>query len=96
MATPIGMASAARQAASGYALHVLPRSERLTPFGGTPARYFQLMFKIEEDVVGCSAEERQRIRQRKSRRVAAALHRWLMGKRQQVPNGSATDRKSVV
>ena len=58
--------------------------------GEQALRYFQLLFKIEEDVVGCSAEERQRIRQRKSRRVAGALHRWLMGKRQQVPNGSAT------
>ena len=35
MATPIGTAAAARQAASGYALRVSPRSERLTPPPGT-------------------------------------------------------------
>ena len=58
--------------------------------GEQALRYFQLLFKIEEAVANCTSEERRRIRQRKSRRVAAALHRWLMGKRQQVPNGSAT------
>ena len=35
MATPNGTATAARQAASGYALRVLPHSERLTPLPGT-------------------------------------------------------------
>ncbi len=58
--------------------------------GEQALRYFQLLFKIEEEVANCTSEERRRIRHRKSRRVAAALHRWLMGKRQQVPNGSAT------
>jgi transposase len=58
--------------------------------GEQALRYFQLLFRIEEDVAGCTAEERRRIRQRKSRRVAAALHRWLLRQRQQVPNGSAT------
>jgi hypothetical protein len=35
MATPFRTAAAARQAASGYALRALPRSEGLTPLPGT-------------------------------------------------------------
>ena len=58
--------------------------------GERALRFFQILFKIEEKVAGCSPEERRRIRQRKSRRVAAALHRWLLLQRQQVPPGSAT------
>jgi hypothetical protein len=37
MTTPAGTAAAARQSASGYALRVSPRGERLTPLDGTPA-----------------------------------------------------------
>ena len=37
MTTPNGTAVAARQSASGYALRVSPRGERLTPLDGTPA-----------------------------------------------------------
>jgi hypothetical protein len=58
--------------------------------GERALRFFQLLFKIEDKVVDCSPEERRRIRQRKSRRVAALLHRWLLLQRQQVPPGSAT------
>lgn len=58
--------------------------------GERALRYFQLLFKIEEQIAGATADERRRIRQRKSRRVAAALHKWLIRQRQQVPDGSAT------
>ncbi len=58
--------------------------------GEQALRYFQLLFKIEEKIAGCTPEERRRIRQRKSRRVAAALHKWLLRQRLHVPNGSAT------
>ncbi len=53
--------------------------------GEQALRYFQVLFKIEEEVAGATAEERQRLRQRKSRRVAEALHQWLLAQRQQVP-----------
>ena len=46
--------------------------------------------KIEEEIAALTPEERRRIRQRKSRRVARLLHRWLLAQRQQIPNGSAT------
>ncbi|CAN5885858.1 IS66 family transposase [soil metagenome] len=58
--------------------------------GEQALRYFQVLFEIEAAVAGLTSEERRRIRQRKSRRVAAALHRWLLRQRLQVPNGSAT------
>lgn len=58
--------------------------------GEQALRYFQLLFKIEQEVAGATPEERRRIRQRKSRRVAAALQNWLLRQRRQVPDGSAT------
>ena len=48
-----------------------------------------MLFRIE-DIAAATAEERRRVRQRKSRRVAAALHKWLLAQRQLVPDGSAT------
>jgi transposase len=58
--------------------------------GERALRFFQLLFKIEDDLAGLPPEERRRIRQRKSRRVARLLHQWMLQQRQQVPNGSAT------
>jgi transposase len=58
--------------------------------GEQALRHFQLLFKIEADIAGCAPDERRRIRQRKSRRVAAVLHKWLIRQRLQVPDGSAT------
>ncbi len=58
--------------------------------GQQALRYFQVLFRIEEDLAAATAQERRRVRQRKSRRVAAALHKWLLAQRQLVPDGSAT------
>ena len=58
--------------------------------GEQALRYFQVLFKIEEEVAGATPEERRRLRQRKSRRVAVALNKWLLAQRQRVPDGSAT------
>ena len=58
--------------------------------GEQALRYFQVLFRIEAEVASCTTEERRRIRQRKSRRVAAALQNWLLRQRRQVPDGSAT------
>ncbi|OWQ83610.1 IS66 family transposase [Roseateles aquatilis] len=58
--------------------------------GERALKIFQLLFKIEEEIAALTPEERRRIRQRKSRRVARLLHRWLLAQRQQIPNGSAT------
>jgi transposase len=58
--------------------------------GERALRYFQLLFKIEDKVSEASPEERRRLRQRRSQRVAELLHKWLLLQRQQVPEGSAT------
>lgn len=58
--------------------------------GEQALRYFQVLFKIEEEVASATPEERRRLRQRKSKRVAAALNKWLLAQRQRVPQGSAT------
>jgi len=58
--------------------------------GEQALRYFQVLFKNEEEVVSATPEDRRRLRQRKSRRVAAALNKWLLAQRQRVPEGSAT------
>ena len=58
--------------------------------GERALKFFQRLFEIEEDIVGCTSEQRRHVRQRKSRRIAAVLHKWLLQQRQQVPDGSAT------
>jgi len=50
----------------------------------------QALFRIERQAEPLTGEERQRLRQRKSRRVLAVFHRWLLRQRQLVPPGSAT------
>jgi len=58
--------------------------------GRRALRYHQVLFRIERQIEELPAQERQRIRQRKSRRVLAVFHRWLLAQRQLVPSGSAT------
>lgn len=58
--------------------------------GRQALRLHQSLFRIEREIENKPAEERRRIRQRKSRRVLAVFHRWLVAQRQLVPPGSAT------
>lgn len=58
--------------------------------GHQALRYFQVLFRIEREIEELPGDERRKIRQRKSRRVLAVLHRWLLRQRQLVPPGSAT------
>jgi len=58
--------------------------------GEQALKYFQVLFRIEAEVASATPEERRRLRQRKSRRITAALHKWLLAQRQRVPDGSAT------
>ena len=51
-----------------------------------------LLYDIEREVQDLSAKDRQRIRQDKSRRIADALHGWMLAQRSQVVNGGATAR----
>ena len=58
--------------------------------GRKALRYYQVLFRIEREIEDLPSEGRRRIRQRKSRRVLAVFHRWLLAQRQLVPPGSAT------
>lgn len=58
--------------------------------GEEALRFYQVLFRIERQAEQLTAEERRRLRQRKSRRVLAVFYRWLLGQRQLVPPGSAT------
>jgi hypothetical protein len=58
--------------------------------GRKALRYHQCLFRIERETEQLPSDERQRIRQRKSRRVLAVFRRWLLAQRQLVPPGSAT------
>jgi hypothetical protein len=58
--------------------------------GEQALRFYQVLFRIERQAEQLTSEERPRIRQRKSRRVLAVFHRWLLAQRQLVPPGSAT------
>ena len=49
-----------------------------------------LLYDIERETQELSAEDRQAIRQDKSRRIADALHGWMLAQRSQVANGGAT------
>jgi transposase len=58
--------------------------------GRKALRYHQVLFRIERELEELPADERRRMRQRKSRRVLALFYRWLLAQRQLVPTGSAT------
>ena len=49
-----------------------------------------LLYDIERETQDLSAQDRQAIRQDKSRRIADALHGWMLAQRSQVANGGAT------
>ena len=53
-------------------------------------KFFGELYGIERDVAGLDPPQRKRIRQEKSRKVADALHQWLIAQRSKVPDGSAT------
>jgi len=61
-----------------------------SPVGEQALKLFGELYDIERDVAALAAEERKRIRQERSRKVADALHQWLTAQRQKVPEGSAT------
>jgi len=53
-------------------------------------KLFGTLYDIERETKDLAHDERQRIRQLKSRPAADLLHAWLIANRQKVPDGSAT------
>lgn len=50
-----------------------------SPVGEQALKFFGELYDIERDVAALAAEERKRIRQERSRKVADALHQWPAG-----------------
>jgi transposase len=58
--------------------------------GEQALKFFGELYDIEREVRELEPGERKRVRQERSRKIVDALHQWLVGQRQKVPNGSAT------
>ncbi len=61
-----------------------------SPIGERALKYFGELYEVEQVVTKLAPEDRRRVRQERSRKVADALHQWLTAQRQKVPEGSAT------
>jgi transposase len=68
-----------------YELHASHQSE----VAGQALAYIGMLYDVEREVAPLSPEERRCVRQEKARAVADALHAWMIGQRQKVPDGSA-------
>jgi transposase len=58
--------------------------------GEQALKFFGEIYDIEREVQQLEPDERRRIRQQRSAKVAEALHQWLGQQRKRVPEGSAT------
>uniref|UniRef100_A0A0R3QCL0 DDE_Tnp_IS66_C domain-containing protein n=1 Tax=Brugia timori TaxID=42155 RepID=A0A0R3QCL0_9BILA len=61
-----------------------------SPIGKQALKFFGELYEFERVVAELGPEDRRRVRQERSRKVADALHQWLTAQRQKVPEGSAT------
>jgi transposase len=61
-----------------------------SPVGEQALKFFIQLYEIEREVRDLAANDRQVIRQDKTKLIADALHQWLTQQRQKVPDGSAT------
>ena len=69
-----------------YELHVKHDS----PIEKEALLWFGKLYEVEREVADLDIEERQRLRQAKSRPIADGLHRWLVLQKQKVSVGTAT------
>ena len=69
-----------------FDLHVSNKSE----IAGQALTYIGQLYEIEREVKSLSAEERQKIRQTRSKPLTDAMHEWMQLQRQKITDGSAT------
>ncbi|MDP2366863.1 IS66 family transposase [Rhodoferax sp.] len=69
-----------------FDLHVSNKSQ----IAGQALTYIGQLYEIEREVKSLSAEERQEIRQTRSKPVTDAMHEWMQLQRQKITDGSAT------
>ncbi len=75
-----------------YELHVKHGS----PIAKEALLWFGKLYEVEHEVADLDIEERQRLRQAKSRPIADGLHRWLVLQKQKVSVGTATAKAKIV
>jgi len=69
-----------------FELHTNHQSQ----IAGEALAYFQKLYAIERDLAEVDPQTRQRLRQEQAKPILDEFHVWLLARRQQVPNGSAT------
>lgn len=84
--TEIGCAAHARR--KFFDLHVTNKSH----IAAQALKFFGTLYDIERDIAGMNPEDRRAVRQERAKPVTDALHRWMMGQRQRVPEGSAISK----
>ncbi len=57
---------------------------------GEALAYFQKLYAIERELAELEHDDRRRLRQEQAKPILDEFETWLKGRRQQVPNGSAT------
>ena len=82
--TEIGCMAHARR--KFHDLHVANKSQ----IAEQALDYIKQLYLIERELADLTPDERRHRRQERAKPIADQLHLWLMGKRQQVPDGSAT------
>jgi transposase len=80
--TEVGCMAHARR--KFFDLHVNGTSQ----IAGQALQYIGLLYDIEREVKDLSAQDRQAIRQDRSRRIANALHEWMLTQRAKVFSGA--------
>jgi transposase len=61
-----------------------------SPVAQRALEHMAQVYEIERELKACSADERQRARQERSKPLLDALHAWLMQTRQKLTDGTAT------
>jgi len=57
---------------------------------GDALEFMRALYDVEREAADLPAQQRQQLRQERSRPIAQALHQWLLHQRQRVPQGSGT------
>jgi transposase len=52
-------------------------------------KFFGTLYAIERDIADFESEARRAVRQERAKPVADMLHKWMIGQRERVPDGSA-------
>jgi transposase len=81
--TEIGCAAHARR--KFFDLHATSKSQ----IAEQALKFFGTLYDIERDIADINPYDRRAVRQERAKPVADALHRWMIGQRERVPEGSA-------